>query len=332
MPAALDDLRAVNPVESLFSIFMRNHDYAGLELMPPFMVDDYVGEFWKYDTADALITGDVERAADGSASELEWKPTTATYTTSDKAKKTWIGDRAQAHGDVAARPGETATFRVVNYLLLAHEKQVAAVATDTAQLTQNVTLSLATQKYSDTINSDPLGDFSDARLAMKFVPYAASLNPGAGKLIAVTSPTVLEALRMHPDILGMFTNQDGPLSLSNIAEAMGVSRVIISAAMKDVAGTPTYVWNNDIVFAWVNPTKERNTMTFGFTPMTRMFGTQGLATPVTEGSGDDKGLGIRVRDYREEKKGGGGTWREADAAWGINVVLPELAYLIKSAV
>ena len=125
---------------------------------------------------------------------------------------------------------------------------------------------------------------------------------------------------------------DGPLSLANIAEAMGVSEVVVSGALKNVAGTVSYIWNNDIVFAFVNETRELDTMTFGFTPMTRMPGTAGLIDNSGLGAGDAAGLGIRVRDYREEKKGGGGTWREADAAWGYNVVLPELAYLIKSAV
>lgn len=329
----LNDLRAVNPVETRFSIFIRNHGYAALRLMPPFMVDDYVGTFWKYDVADALVTTDLKRAADGTASELEWKPTTASYIAYEKAKRTWMSDRNEMHANEPVRPSHSATFRVTNQLLLGLEKEVAAIATSTSVLTQNVTLSLATQKYSDKLNSTPLDDFSAAILAMKYVPYAQSLNPGVGKLIAIMSPPVAEALRLHPDILGMFANQDGPLSLANLAEAMHVNEIVVADGLKDVAGTPTYIWNNDIVIAYVNDTRELDTMTFGFTPMVRMPGTAGLVgADGGLGSGDPAGAGIRVRDYREEQKGGGGGWREADAAWGQSVVLPQLAYLIKSAV
>lgn len=336
MPRITDLQGVANPVESLFSIYLSNQPYAGLWLMPPFMVDEYSGQFWKYDPADAFTTlPDLKRAFDGTAYEVDWKPSLASFSTTEKANKTWMSDRNEMHADEAVRPSAYATNIVVNNILLDHEKAVAAIATDTAQLTQNVTLSLATQKYTDKLNSTPLDDASTARLAMKFVPYAASLNPGSGMLVAIMAPPVVEALRLHPDILGMFTNQDGPLSLSNIAEALGVNRVIVSAAQKTVAGTTSYVWNNDIVFAWVNPARQRNTMTFGFTPMTRMPGTGELATNVpADGiiAGDNRGLGIRVFDYRQPSKGGGGTWREADTAWGLNVVLPQLAYLIKSAV
>lgn len=328
----LGQLTAVNAVETRFSIMLMNEPVAGLELMPAYRGEagpGITGTFWKYEFRDLLRSGDTKRADDGVAKEVKWKPVTDTYKTEENAKREWIRDITAMNADRAFNLQRKATIDVTNELLLGIEIAIAAIATSTAILTQNVTLS-GTSQLSDFTNSDPLDVFSDSRLALKRVPYNNRITPG--ELIAVTVPEVIEILRQHPDLQARFGNTDGMLSLANLAEIMGVNRIVVASAWKDTANdaaaaaVEARVWNKDIVFAYVNPNLTEETMTFGATVFSPMPETQG----VVEGMAD--GVPLRIRDYRQEEKGGGGFWREADAAYKPKVILPELAYLVKNAV
>jgi hypothetical protein len=329
--ATIPQLTAAEKVETNFSIAIMNQPYGGLMFLPAFVGDGgpgQTGEFWKYDPRDFQKTGDVKRADNGTAYETMLVPTTDTYKTSERAKRTPLRDVTEMYADELAKPSRMATRRVVNELLLGHEKEVAAKLTSTSVMTQNVTLAGVTQ-LSDFTNSDPLDVFADMRLALKHVPYVVGQN---GLLRAGMAPEVLEILRQHPDLQARFGNTDGLLSLANLAELMGVNEIVVLSSWKDTAddaassATEARVWGKDIVVAYVNPSKEPETMAFGYTVFSRMPGTGGINPEFAMGAP------IRVRDYREEQRGGGTTWREADAAWDLKVVLPTLGYLIKDAV
>lgn len=331
---ALSDLRAVNEVETRYSLLIKNQAYVGIEVLPPFESNTgpgLTGTFWKYDPRIFQKTGDIKRAEDGTAYETRLVPTTDTFTTSEKAKRTPLRDITEKYADASVRPSSTATLLVVNELMLGHEKEVADKLTVTATYaTGNHTTLSGTSQLSDFTNSDPLDVFADARLALKYVPYATTPN---SQIVAVMSPEVWEILRQHPDLRGSFANSDGLLGLDQMAEVMGVNRILIGAAYKDTAddaaasATEARVWGKHIVYAFVNPSKAEQTMSFGYTVFSRMPDTAGIA-------GGDMAMGtpIRVRDYREEKRGGGTTWREADAAWDLKIVMNTMGYLIKDAI
>lgn len=331
--AQVSDYRAVNEVETRFSLLFRNQAYIGSLLLPPFESNTgpgLTGTFWKYSPRDFQKTGDVKRAENGTAYETILVPSTDTFTTSEKAKRTPLRDITEKYADAPVRPSRSATFRVTNELMLGHEIEVAAKLTATASYnaSNSVTLS-GTSQLSDFTNSDPLDVFADARLALKYVPYATTPN---SMLVAGMSPEVWEILRQHPDLRGAFSNSDGLVTIEQMAEIMGVDRVVIGAAWKDTAddaaasATEARVWGKHIVYAFVNPSKEEQTMSFGYTVFSPMPDTAGIV------AGSEMGTVIRVRDYREEKRGGGTTWREADAAWDLKIVSDVMGYLIKDAV
>lgn len=333
---AITDYRAVNEVETGYSLIIRNGAMSGgLALLPPFESNtgpQLTGTFWKYDPRNMQKVGGVERAEDGTAYETRWIATTDTFKTYQKAKRTPINDIVEKYADVPVRPSNVATDSVVNELLLGHDIAAATLLTATASYPSSanyVTLSGTTQ-LSDFVNSDPLDVFADARLALKYVPYVGR----RGRLVAVTSPEVIEVLRQHPDIKARYTNVDGMLTNMQLAEIMGVDELVVDSAFKDTGddaaatATETRVWGKNIVIAYVDPTKEWGTMSFGFTVFSRMPDTAGIVQ--TPGYAD--GLPIRVRDYREEQRGGGTTWREADTAWDLKIVSGTFGYLIKDAV
>lgn len=141
------------------------------------------------------------------------------------------------------------TIGVSTILLLEKEKGLADALGDTAILTQNVTLA-GVDQYSDFINSDPIDDFSTAR---------AAVRAGCGALpnVAILDWAVFNKLRFHPqmlDALGFNKNRPGGLKENEMAQALGVDKVIIPNAMYESAkegqtSSLAAVWGKNIVFA-----------------------------------------------------------------------------------
>lgn len=127
------------------------------------------------------------------------------------------------------------------------ENALAATLTSTSVLTQNTTLS-GTSQFSDYANSDPLGVFKTARLAVR---DGSGLPPNA----AVMDWKVANTLAYHPGILealGFTQNRAGQLSDAELAKAMGVERLYIAKAMYNSANegqsdSLSAVWGKDIV-------------------------------------------------------------------------------------
>jgi hypothetical protein len=331
MQPTIADLKQVATLETAYSLAVAQLNLGGGRLLPPYMMTRRDGTFYKYDIRDFFQVPDDKRAEDGVAIEVKWRPTTDTFKVFDHASRFFINDIKEANADAPVKPSRTATARVAGRIKNNLEKAIAAKLTSTAVMTQNTTLSGPNQ-FSDYLNSDPRGVFATMRLAMKYVPYARNDMPG-GRFIAGMAPEVFEVLRIHPDILAFLSLAENKVvSPEQLAMVMGVDEIVILDALYDSAaevaasGTQTRVWGKDIVVAFVNPTQALETMTLGWTTCWGMPGTSGISADYPNGTP------IRVRDYREDARGGGGFWREADCAYDLKIVMPEMGYLIKAAV
>jgi hypothetical protein len=145
------------------------------------------------------------------------------------------------------------TDELVTKLWLGKEKGLADTLTDTAIITQNVTLS-GTSQYSDYTNSDPLGDFSTAR---------STIFNSVGKApdTAIMSWDTWNILRYHPDFLtalGYADQRPGGLSTDELAKAMDVKRLLVGEAVYESANegqtsSIASVWGKHVIFC-VSPT------------------------------------------------------------------------------
>lgn len=134
---------------------------------------------------------------------------------------------------------------------LTKEQALADTLTSTSVLAQNVTLT-GTDQYNDYNNSDPLGDFKTARLAVKegcgFAPNVAWMSWEVANTLAF-SPQMLEAL-------GFTQNRAGQLSDAELAKAMGVQRLYIGGAVKESAkegqtSDLAPVWGKHVGFGYI---------------------------------------------------------------------------------
>ena len=122
------------------------------------------------------------------------------------------------------------TLGITTTIMVGKEKSVADTLSDTAILTQNVTLS-GTSQWSDYGNSDPVDDLLTGRAAVK---DGCGFPPDT----AVMSWEVYQQLRYHPqllDSLGFKEHKPGGLSYDQIAQVLEVKRVLIGMASYESA-------------------------------------------------------------------------------------------------
>lgn len=144
------------------------------------------------------------------------------------------------------------TMGLTSLIWTEKEKLLADTLADTSIMTQNVTLSASTDKYSDYLNSDPIDDFNTAR---------AAIRNGCGAIpnLAVMDYQVWNQLRFHPqmlDALGFKQNRPGGLEEGEMAKAMGVSKVLIAmgtyeSAQEGQTSSLAPIWGKNLIFAVV---------------------------------------------------------------------------------
>jgi hypothetical protein len=137
-----------------------------------------------------------------------------------------------------------------NLIWLNKEYALASSLTSTSIITQNTTL-VGTAQFSDYANSDPIGVFKTARLA---VFDGCGLPPN----MAVVPWKVANTLAYSPailDALGFAQNRAGQLSEAELAKAMGVEKLLIPTAKYNSAkegqtDVLADIWGDDIVFMY----------------------------------------------------------------------------------
>lgn len=153
---------------------------------------------------------------------------------------------------------------LVSSLWLSKEFSLASTVTNTSIITQNTTLS-GTSQYSDYDNSDPLIDFATARSAVRsgcgVAPDTASMDWD-----------VWNYLRFHPqilDFLGYKDNRPGGLTIDELANAMGVRRILIAEASYNSAkegqsDVLAPVWGKDILFSVTPERANKRQVSLGY--------------------------------------------------------------------
>jgi len=141
------------------------------------------------------------------------------------------------------------TIGLTTALWLEKERALSNSLGDTAILTQNTTLS-GTSQFNDYTNSDPLGVFKAAQLAVK-------AGCGMPANTAIVPWEIAQTLYYHPQILDRFGgkyNQLGGVTLELLKLALSVEKLFVP--------TPTYnsskegqsdslaaVWSKNVIFA-----------------------------------------------------------------------------------
>lgn len=327
----------VNPVETVAGATFSNPSLGAFQFLPSFPVDSEAGDMYTYPLGTYFTqNGHTRRSPEGVASEIKRQVAMVSYTTREHAKRIFLNDIDEARSDRAVRPSRTATFDVVNQIHLAHEQDTKEFFDDDTNFGTVYDLSVdPTQQWDDYDNSDPEDFMLELRLSLlPFLPFGMGVALPFIKL-GIT-PDVYRVLIKHPRFIDRYKNTDGNLGLTQLAEYMKVGQIVVLESYINTKNEadPTYlsdptlepIWDNLAIVAYVDPTPDFGAITWGWSPAWRIPVTKGLVDsgPLSEG------FLIRVREYREEAKGGGGDWREADSFLGHHIVLPQLGVKVEN--
>lgn len=253
----------VDPVLADVSIAYRNETYVAEVLMPVVPTKKQQGIYYVYDKAN-MRRSKTGRAAGAKANEVEYNMSTDNFFCKDHALKEKIAWEIIDQADDALDPEIDATESVTDMLLLDKEIALATIMADTAQITQNTTLS-GTSQWSDYNNSNPI---ADVRAAIKVVQKAMARRPNTLVLSQLTYDTLID----HPDIVEKikYTVANGVVDETVLARIFKLKNIVIAdavynAAVEGAAESMDYIWGKHAWICYINPGKKLKEPTFGYT-------------------------------------------------------------------
>lgn len=260
----------VDPALSNVSVKYTNDTFIADLVFPMVKVSKQTGKYYVYDKAN-LRVDKTNRAAGSAANEIDFGVApTGTFACDDHALKGFVVDEVQDQADAALNPLIDETETVTEKLLLDREVNAAAILTDTAQLTQNTTLS-GTSQWSDYSNSDPIGDVRTARTTIHSNTFKKPNTLIMGK-------QVFDILIEHPQIIERIKySQLGVVTPELLARVFQVETILVGEAGNNTAvegqtDSLSYVWGKHAIVAYISPVIRLKMLTLGvtFTYSTRM--------------------------------------------------------------
>lgn len=301
----------VDPMLTNVAIAYSNDAYVAELLFPSFPVAKQSAKHFVYDRGRFRVVDNL-RGTSSPSNEVTMALTVGTpYYADDHSLKMFVPDEDVDNSITPTDPFVDATEYLMDMHAVAREVELATILTDTAILTQNVTLS-GTSQFSDYTNSDPFTIIETAKQTIH-----AAIHQNAN--VALMGKQVWDKMKNHPAFLERVKySQKGVLAEDLMASLIGVDRIIVGAAGKNTAvegqtDVMGYIWGKHIVLAYVAAAVRPKLMTLGLTYTWKQQKVERLRGSTEE---DRKGAYVRVGDYY----------------WDMKMVSASAGYLIKNAV
>lgn len=250
----------VDPALSNVSVAYTNEEYIAELLFPVHSVGRQSGKYYKFNKA-SLRRNKTKRAPGSKSNEVEYGLSTDTYNSEDHALKEKIPFEVIEQADDALDPETDAAESVTEMLMIDKEVTLAASMSDTAIITQNVTLS-GTDQWNDYDNSDP---FDDIRTAINTVQAATGKRPNT----MVLGQAVFNKLIDHPDVVDRVKYTSGTsITKEMIARLFELKQVFVGSAVQNTAAegqtdSLAFIWGKHAWLTYIAPTVKLKQLTFG---------------------------------------------------------------------
>lgn len=301
----------VDPMLTNVAIAYKNETYIADKIFPFLSVKKQSGKHFVYDKGRFRVNN-VLRAAGANSNEVTLKVTTGTtYFAEDHALKQFVTDEDRDNAITPTTPMVDATENVTDMLHVSREKALADYMANTANLTNNTTLS-GTDQWSDFSNSDP---FTDIEAAKESVHSKIFIKPNT----LVLGKQVYDKLKHHPDLLERVKySAKGVITIDLLKELFDVDYVLIGAsgynsATEGQTDAMSYIWGKHAWLTYIAPKIQQKMITFGFTYQWKKMQTQRLRGTDEE---DRRGTYVRVGNHYYDQQ----------------VVTVDAIYLIKNAI
>ena len=289
---------SVSQVLTEIAVRIQPHDFVADKIAPIVKVKSLTGYYFEYAIEDTFTLVDTHRGWRDDAKELSWKKTQQPFGIDPFALRDFVPDVILSDNEKAAT-----TELLLSALLLDRERRVKDLALSFSS-------SGVATAWSDYSNSDPVKDVRDALDSLVV----------RGNTVVLPNP-VFNTLVLHPKITeklsSVGTKVVTPDKLAEIfdVDAVYVAKAKYNAGKRGKSASLSYVWPQDKVWVgYVAPAPSRNTPSAMYT-----FGLDGLA---------GFRMGRRVREWRDEKRGGGGVMLEVELAVDEKVISPALGKVL----
>jgi len=253
----------VDPALGNVSIKYGNDQFIADDVAPMMKVAKQTGKYYIYDKSNLRVDKSA-RAPGAPAAEVDagFDPR-GVFSADDHAFKIFIDDRVAEQADAALNPLVDETENLTEKLLLDREIDLATMLTDTAQVTQNVTLA-TTSQWSDYLNSDPIGDIRTGRTTVHQNSFKKVNTLVLGK-------PAFDILCDHPQIIERVKySQLGVVTEELLARLFNVDKVLVgeagyNSAKEGQTAVLGYVWGKNAILAYVSPQVRLKMLTFAAT-------------------------------------------------------------------
>lgn len=260
---AIQDVK-VDPVLTNLSVEYSNEAYVAEQIMPVAEVSARSGLYYKYDKSKFRNT-ESYRAPGTRANSVDYGLTTATYgPVLEHALETEVPKELIDQADDALDPLKDAANNVMERHLISRETELATTMQNGSVMTQKITLSSSTDKWSDYANSDPIGDIQTGKDTIH-----GSIFKEPNTLVLPRQTWV--KLKHHPQIkaeLGYSRSQ--VVKLSDLADILEIERVLIAGAGQNTADegqtdAMSYIWGKNAWLLYTASNPQLRQVAFGFT-------------------------------------------------------------------
>lgn len=298
---------------SNFAVKYKNNMLIANTLSPFVPVNFRSDDFITFTKKDRFTIPETIRGPNDYANEVDWTTSTDSYACVNHALRHFLSDKIVANSDNGIEPRKNTTELVTDLLLLDHEVDIATLTTTAGNYggAYKTTLTGGNQ-WSAKATSDPMANVQTGK-------DACFVEPNTG----VINPEVFNTLKAHPQILdrisGGNTQADPAIvTLELLAELFELETLVIGKAKRNTANkgqtaTFSYIWGDFMVLAYV----EKQPSLDGCCAWKTFRWKQATTN-----------LGFKAKTYREEAKGGGGTWIETETDVANKAVCADVAYLI----
>jgi len=287
------------------SIAYSNAEYIFDQIFPIVPVMKQSNKFFVFPKASWFRDETGVRAPGTRAQRAEYTLSTSSYLAIEKAVAKQVPDEVMENSDDPLRPLVRATEFVSDQILKSMEADVLGNVFGSgwaSSATPSVLWSAS--------NACPLGDIETGILT---VAQAIGRRPN----IAVVGACAWGKLRFHPQLSGLFGgaqrgNPAAPISEQQLADIIGVNKVLVSYAVQDSANegaavSQTFISGTHMFLGYVTPNPALDSPTAGYTFIWK---------------------NREINRYREDQEHAEVV--EARASWDNKVTANDAGYLLKS--
>ena len=245
MPQRPSDVH-VNAPLTAFALQFKNRAFVAEDVFPVMTVMKESDVYYTF-SREELRDVDTLRAAGARAKEVEWVPSTATYTAEEYALRKLLPDRIINNADSPVRPRMNTTSKLLKWIQLGQEKRVQAVCQNTANAVATVAASPKWNGTSPTIERD-IDTAKDSVRNNAGVEPNAIILPEDVKDVVKRDSTLRDLIRY---VINMGSGNRDLLINGELPPVMFNLAIIVAGATEDTSkigatSTIAKIWNDAV--------------------------------------------------------------------------------------